>query len=84
MDCCKMIQLPFYNNYDSSNVFFQLYYSIVIAKGFLIIHGIAIPISLIGKVLVDSCRAKLLWNATLPCAYTYACLKKLCARLKRM
>jgi hypothetical protein len=37
-------------------------------------YGIAIPKSLIGKVLVDSCRVKLLWNATLPCVYTYACL----------
>ena len=38
-------------------------------------NGIAIPKSMIGKVLIDSCREKLLWNATLPCSYTYACLK---------
>ena len=40
------------------------------------ICGIAISKSTIGKVLVDSCRVKLLRNATLPCAYTYVCLGK--------
>ena len=45
----------------------------------------SIPTSFSGEVLVDGCcQFKLLWNSTLPCAYTYALYLKMCARRKRM